>query len=139
MNKILFIVLSFVLLALSFAIYFTLTTPKKTEKFEDPKLKVMLFYATWCPHCERYLASGKYDEISRLSEKYSGVIFEKYDYDKNKSLGDKYNISSFPSIIAVDTQGKVYRFHGDRMKVAHMDIFVKQALAQKEVEESNYS
>jgi len=131
MNNILFILLSFVLLALSFAIYYNLTNQKKTENYEDPKLKVTLFYATWCPHCEQYLQTGKYDEISQLSEKYPGVIFEKYDYDKNKRLGDKYNISSFPSIIAVDSQGKVYRFNGDRMKVADIETFVKQALAQK--------
>lgn len=140
MNRLLMIILSFVFLLLSIAVYYTLTSSKKKEKYEDVKLKVMLFYAKWCPHCERYLQSGKYAECEEaLTKKYEGVVFSKFDYDKHQALGDKYKVNSFPTILAEDSKGNVYRFYGDRMKENHVELFVKKALTGAEVDRSDYS
>lgn len=127
MNQLLIVVIAFVSLLLAVSIFYHLSLSKsKQEKFAEPKLKIMLFYATWCPHCERYLDSGKYDDLSKkFSEKYN-VEFLKYDYDKNKVLGDKYNISSFPTIIAEDKDGKVFKFSGDRGSEEDVEAFIKK-------------
>lgn len=142
MNILLMITLSIVVLIIAFIIYYTLmTNTVKKERFESdkkPALRVMLFYATWCPHCERFLESGKYDEYEQTLGKDGNVVFVKYDYDKNKSIGDQYNVSSFPTIIAVDAKDKVYRFHGDRNNIEDMTKFVKAALSGESVQRSAY-
>lgn len=126
MNQLLVIVIAFVFLLLAVSIYYNLNSNGKQEKFGEPKQKIMLFYAIWCPHCERYLDSGKWDDLSkRFSDKYE-VEFLKYDYDKNKVLGDKYNINSFPSIIYEDKDGKVYKFDGDRSSDSDVEAFIKK-------------
>ena len=127
MNQLLIIFLALFMLHVAISVYYHLSTANK-EKFEEAKLKVMLFYATWCPHCERYLESGDFDKFDKkFSSKYN-VTFTKYDYDKNKTIGDKYNISGFPSIIAEDKSGKVYKFDGDRNSESDMEKFIKDSL-----------
>lgn len=122
----------FVLLILSYAIYMAYTDisknmPKQqqnlSEQFsadEAPKLKICLFKATWCGHCTTYLKSNVFDDTyASIKDKneYKGVIFATYDFDQNKQLAEKYNINSFPSIVAVDSQGNlVDTFEGDRYK-----------------------
>jgi thiol-disulfide isomerase/thioredoxin len=141
----LIIVLSIAVLLAAFSMYYILTANAKKEKFENDtkkdQLKVMLFYATWCPHCERYLESGKYEQISKALAKSDGkvaVVFEKYDYDHNKALGDTYNITSFPTIIAVDKNEKVFRFYGDRNSQEDMAKFVEAALEGKHLQRNEY-
>jgi thiol-disulfide isomerase/thioredoxin len=137
----LIIVLSIAVLLAALSMYYILTANEKKEKYENDtkkhELKVMLFYATWCPHCERYLESGKYEQISKALGK-SAVVFEKYDYDHNKVLGDTYNITSFPTIIAVDNNEKVYRFYGDRNSQEDMAKFVEAALEGKHLQRNEF-
>ena len=131
MNHCLIIVLAIVSLLVAISIYYHFSNPQK-EKYQNQNITVMLFYATWCPHCVRYLESGKWDSISNeLTDKFD-VVFAKYDYDKNKDKGDKYRVSSFPTIIAEDKNGKVYRFHGDRSKDVDLEMFLRDALKGKE-------
>ena len=98
----------------------------------------MLFYATWCSHCERYLQSGKWESLSKDLTKSYDVVFVKYDFDKNKDKGEQYRISSFPNIIAEDKSGKVYRFQGDRSKDVDVELFIKNALKGKETSIDEY-
>jgi thiol-disulfide isomerase/thioredoxin len=130
MNQTLLIVLALVLLLVAFSVYYHFASSSK-EKFEEPKLKVMLFYATWCPHCENYLKSGKWDSFSENKKwKSLNVEFAKYDYDQNHTLGDKYRVSSFPTIIAEDPSGKTTKFTGNRDSEEDMDSFIREALGK---------
>lgn len=122
------LLITFLVLAIATILYYLLT---HREKFEQVKLTVMLFYADWCPHCQSYNASGKYEEFgNRISKAYPGVVFEKYDYDKNTAKGDQYKVTSFPTIVAEDANGKVYRFPDkkNRESFDDMEEFVKSAL-----------
>lgn len=137
MNRLLMIGTSLVLLLLAAAVYYTLT--QKKEKYEDARYKVMLFYATWCPHCERYLESGKFDEFgTKIHKKYPDVAFVKYDYDKNKDIGDSYGVNSFPTIIAEDGSKKTFRFYGDRMSYDDVDKFVSAVVKGKQLGREEY-
>lgn len=128
MKQILIICISFVCLLVAISIYYHLSLSKQ-ENFKEADLKIMLFYATWCPHCERYLQSGVFDTFDqKFSEKYN-VRFIKYDYDKNKTIGDKYRVSGFPSIVAEDKSGMIMKFDGDRDSTDDMEQFIKKALA----------
>lgn len=147
---------AFIALVIGIAALFMLTRDKvKTEKFEEgapvatpsasskEDLKVMLFYATWCPHCEKYLSTGKWDkfdeEVKKEKSITENVKFEKIDYDKNQALGDRYGVSAFPTIIAVDADEKVYRFQGSRDKSEDIIKFVKAALDKQTLTSTDYS
>lgn len=91
---------------------------KKVEKFDEPKLKIALFHANFCGHCTRYLKAGTfmdtYDKLKK-QKKFDKVVFVEFDFDKNKELGNKYGVSSFPTIVAISGNGDlVGEFEGDR-------------------------
>lgn len=104
---------------------------RKTEGFEEPPLKIYLFYAVWCPHCEKYLDSkvfmSTYDGLKQQS-KFEKVTFVQVDFDKNKELGNKYGISGFPSIIAVSGDQVLGEFQGDRYSKVELQKFVEDNL-----------
>lgn len=98
------------------------------EHFENSvKPKVILFYATWCGHCEQYLHSGVFEKASETQE-VQGVIFEKLDADKNESLREKYDITGFPTIIGLNSKGDKMTFEGNRNSVQDLVVFAKSLL-----------
>lgn len=95
------------------------------EKFENAvKPKVILFYATWCGHCEQYLQSGVFEKLSEHPE-VKDVVFEKLDADKNESLREKYDITGFPTIIGVNSKGEKVTFEGNRNSIQDLVTFSK--------------
>ena len=105
----------------------------KLERFDEaPKLKICLYKATWCSFCTKYTQSNIFNNTYssiKDDDMHKGVVFVTYDFDENKALAEKYNINSFPSIIAVDAQGNLIdTFEGDRMKKDELIKFVDQNL-----------
>jgi thioredoxin-like negative regulator of GroEL len=124
----------FVLVILATAVYMAYSDimknmPKKIESFSDdkPKLKICLYKAVWCLHCTRYLKSNVFDDTyADVKGKYNDVVFTTVDFDQNKQLAEKYNVNSFPTIIAVDADGKLIdTFDGDRSKKEELMKFVE--------------
>lgn len=111
------ILIAFLMVGLFLAVYLSYLQMSKKESFENtPKVRVCLFYATWCGHCERYLKSGIFeDTYKQIQAKNPNIVFEKIDYDENKNLASKYGVNSFPTIVAIDSSGKkLENFKGDR-------------------------
>ena len=106
----------------------------KAERFEEPKLKICLIYALWCPHCEKYLDSNVFMNVNnelKRQPKYDKVVFEQIDFEKDKKLVEKYDVSGFPSIVAVHSNGKVLgHFQGDRFNKNEIIKFVDQNLSK---------
>jgi thiol-disulfide isomerase/thioredoxin len=107
---------------------------KKVEKFKEPELKICLFYANWCGHCKSYLQANTfmntYDQL-KTQNKFDNVVFVQFDFDKNKELGEKYNISSFPTIIAISANDNIVsEFAGDRSNSAELIKFTSDSLAK---------
>lgn len=94
---------------------------------DDGKPKVMLFYATWCGHCEKYLSSGIFDKVS-ASKDVQGVSFEKFDADKNEDLRERYDVTSFPTILGVNTRGEKVGFEGNRNNEGDLVSFAKSLM-----------
>ena len=122
----------FVLLILAYAVWMAYTdimkNMPKVEKFSDEaKLKICLYKATWCSHCNRYLQSHVFeDTYDSVKGKYNDVVFVTYDFDENKKLAEKYNVNSFPTIIAVDKNGNLLdTFEGDRNNKDELMRFVE--------------
>lgn len=112
--------------------------PRKKETFSDqevkPKkqLKITLFYATWCGHCEKYISSGLFDTTYKELEstgKYDNVVFVKVDSDKNRPMVNKYGIQGFPTIMAISSDGNlVDEFAGDRNDPEALKDFVNSSV-----------
>jgi thiol-disulfide isomerase/thioredoxin len=124
-----------------FYVMTSINKSNKVERFEEvDKVTVMLFYATWCPHCETYLQTGKFDTFDEACAEagITHVEFKKFDYDKNKELGEQYDISGFPSIIATNGKEKKFVFYGNRENAADIVKFVKAVKSGKELTRTDY-
>lgn len=130
----------FVIIIVLYAIYMTYIDivknipqeKKKTEKFQENKLKIVLYHASWCGHCVKYLKANTfmntYDSLS-TQNKYDKVVFVQLDFDKNKDTATKYNINSFPTIVAISSNGDlVNTFNGDRNDPIALEQFTSDSL-----------
>lgn len=131
------ILIIFVLLIITYAIYMAYTDimknipaeKAKLEKFSgtEDKLKICLYKATWCGFCTKYIKSNVFnDAYADVKGKYNDVVFSTVDFDENKKLAEKYDINGFPTIIAVDSKGNLLdTFTGDRSKKEDLMKFVE--------------
>lgn len=129
-----FIIAMFLVVVLAFAVYVAYSNMTKKEKFTDkdstPSVRVCLFYATWCHHCEKYLDSGVFDTTyGQIEAKNKNIKFEKIDYDQNKNMANKYDVNSFPTIVAIDGKNgnKIATFDGDRYDKNELTQFALKA------------
>jgi protein disulfide isomerase len=82
---------------------------KTINKFENI---LVLFYATWCGHCKKFLptyvktSQKLYDEKPRIN-------LAKIEMSSSKEIKKVYNISSFPTIKFFQ-KGKPYDYDGER-------------------------
>lgn len=125
-----FIILLFIASLLFYAVFvsYNYYTAKlgNVEKFNDNNTKVLLFYAIWCGHCQKYEKSGVFESCSKNAP--NNVKFIKYDYDKNTELAGKYDVQAFPTVISVDGTGKLIdTFKGDIYDEAALIAFAKEA------------
>jgi thiol-disulfide isomerase/thioredoxin len=105
-----------------------MTSYASFENFENKeKPKVMLFHATWCGHCEQYLSSGIFDKVAKHPE-VQQTSFEKFDADKNEDIREKYDVTSFPTILGLNTKGEKVGFDGNRNSVEDLVSFAKSLL-----------
>lgn len=83
------------------------------EKFCDlikgDKPVFVIFYATWCPHCQRMLP------IVRKLEKHKELMFLQYDIDdpENKRLVDYYSIQAVPLMMVYRRGEQLWRWNGE--------------------------
>lgn len=120
----------FVLAILAYAVYMAYTDimrPKKERFTDGAKVKICLYKATWCHFCTKYLESNVFEDVyADVKQKYDDVVFATYDFDENKKLAEQYNVNSFPTIIAVDKNGKLLdTFDGDRYNKGDLMRFVE--------------
>lgn len=134
MNKrIALVITAFVVLALTLSVYYILSGSKKIDRFtEASKPKLILFHASWCPHCTSYLnpkdgsASVWTVELPKALKKESlDVELVDYEYEKNKKITEEYNVNSFPTIV-FEKEGKKTKFDGNRHDVNEIVKFIKE-------------
>lgn len=112
------------LIILLFAIYY-LSYKSNYEPFEggEPNLIVSsnetviaLFYADWCPHCVSFKPDYKKAMSTLNGKKYKGkdMRFEMVDCDKYKSLSKKYDVSGFPTVKILNSDGSNAEYSGER-------------------------
>jgi thiol-disulfide isomerase/thioredoxin len=123
-----YVLISILLFSLAIVIYVAYTRMTK-EQFSEGNVRICLFHATWCPHCTKYLDAGTFDNAySKTREANGNIVFEKIDYDQNKNMANKYDVNSFPTIVAIDAQGnKIEKFQGNRHNVDEVVGFALKA------------
>lgn len=75
------------------------------ESFSQPSRKVFLHYANWCPHCKRM--QPVWEAVKRDCNGQSVTFVE-----INEELKPTPGITSYPTILLVDTYGKLHKYIG---------------------------
>lgn len=82
---------------------------KFCELIKGEKPVFVIFYATWCPHCQKMLPIvSKLDKLERLT-----VL--KYDIDdpESKRLIDFYHVQAVPLMMVYRSGEQLWRWNGE--------------------------
>lgn len=90
--------------------------------------RLLFFYANWCPHCKA--AKPEMEKVKAELEKgpINGKTVKLVEYDctepspEMESIMDKYQVSSYPTILLVSSDGKVVPFENKPTKDAVMNF-----------------
>jgi thiol-disulfide isomerase/thioredoxin len=66
-------------------------------------IKILFFYAPWCPQCRKLEADIKSQTIP------GGVTIYKVDYDSNQTLRQKYGVTIQTTLVRVDDEGNLVK------------------------------
>lgn len=110
---------------------FFMNKEKAPEKADVGEIRMMLFYADWCPHCQH--AKPIWNSIKM---KYAGnkkirglrVVFEEVDCS-DKTIPNptavEFGVKGYPTIVAIKG-GELYRFGDTPVTENHLDIFIDE-------------
>ena len=98
---------------------------------DDPSgsdYRLLFFYANWCPHCKS--AKPEMEKVKAELDKgpVNGKTVKLVEYDctepspEMESIMDKYQVSSYPTILLVSSDGKVTPFENKPTKDAVMNF-----------------
>jgi thioredoxin 1 len=86
------------------------------EYISQDKLTIIDVYADWCKPCQNFLKIGDRVE-SALQEK--DVVIVKVNFDKNKEIGDAFDVKSVPTFLYF-RNGELKMRHSGIKSIAHM-------------------
>lgn len=85
-------------------------TPDNFDDFlADPATSIIEFYAPWCGHCKSF--APEYEKIASTLK--GEIRVAKVDADEHKSLGGKFDVQGFPTII-IHKDGTGHTYKGGR-------------------------
>ena len=136
MNKVLFLVL--VLLALYMLHRYALggfegfeSSPETLEEdLSGEGKKLVLFYASWCPHCKALLSEGDKAWAEAEPEVNTDGMKKMIRIDtgdesneKHMQLNKDHGVNGFPTIMVFENGQKVGEYEGERTKAAFTAFF----------------
>ena len=111
----------------------------------EPQATMLVFFATWCPHCQR-----EAPVISALESQYDGLkvvmigidgednpgkvrdFVEEYDIESpavyEPSLGQKYGVSGYPTVYVLDGSDEVVGAHAGEAPRDVYEGWIEEAL-----------
>ena len=103
-------------------------------------IKLILFYADWCPHCKAIKNANNTGEWDLFRNEHNddeyivdGKTIKIYEHEaddnNNKIIPNNYNIKGYPSIV-LDINGKHYHYE-TKITKNRLEEFVKQTLTYK--------
>lgn len=81
--------------------------PANTDYGKGQEIKVIKFYADWCPPCQAM--KPEYEKMKKL---YPHVQFYEVDWDKNREKAEKFGINGVPHVIKLTNQSTMKRQSG---------------------------
>lgn len=114
---------------------------KMLQLFEDGKAKkdvLLVFYATWCPHCQTFvLHDGKGDpskaplevfnrELQKSDKGVSVMRVNVPDHMKALRESKVFKIQGIPSVFFVNQAGQIHQFQGNPHKLDDLHKFVDE-------------
>ncbi len=72
-----------------------------------PKLRLLDFYAAWCPPCQ-----AQAPILEELVRRHPEVEVVKIDIDRNPELADRYDVMAVPTLVLMSDDREVARFVG---------------------------
>ena len=84
------------------------------------QIKIMNFYADWCPHCTSF--KPIWNSVKN-NLKSNNIIFEEYNADINHNEIEQYNIKSFPTVL-IETGDELVKY-SDSRTVESLTSFIK--------------
>ena len=86
-------------------------TDAHRANFPPQKPALVLFHATWCPHCRAVYPA--FNRASRTAEN-NGVAVFRCDVDEAGAIAKKFGVTSYPTVIRVPASGRAVVYNGDR-------------------------
>lgn len=80
---------------------------KSYKKAQDTKKPmIVFFYTDWCGYCQRFVPT--YHKLSKDKEikKNFAIAYVNCEDQKNRELINEYQIQGFPTVFAIDKEGK---------------------------------
>lgn len=78
-----------------------------TSETKEP-VRVILFYAKWCPHCKTFMdgSDSVWEQLKKKMADRPGLIFEEADGDEKTEMATTFGVEGFPTIIKLDPRNK---------------------------------
>lgn len=88
---------------------------KKPVSESQDQMKVVLFFAPWCPHCKNLMAGDDsiWEKLKRKHGHRRNLQLDQVNCDEQPDLATKFGIKGFPTILKFKKDG-VAEFSGDR-------------------------
>jgi len=83
----------------------TFTSIQSSSNKNKSNIKIEYYYTKECGFCNKFNESGVWEELEK--KKMNNVSLHKYDLNNNNERATKFNITSVPTIIAVDSSDKI--------------------------------
>ena len=91
----------------------------------DSQPTMLVFFATWCPHCQK-----EAPVISELEEQYDGL--DEYGSEGpafyEPSIGTRYGVSGYPTVYVLDRNNRVVGAHSGEAPRSVFEGWVEEAL-----------
>ena len=83
---------------------------------ESDETVVALFYADWCPHCVDFKPDFEQamEELNNTTPKSKKLRFEMVDCTETNSLSKEHNVSGYPTVKILGSDGKSSEYSGKR-------------------------
>ncbi len=101
---------------------------EKESKGDTKRTYLLLFYAPWCPYCQRIMPTYA-EAAQQLPRKFPDLFVGQIDASKYRSEGNRFGVRGYPSIYHL-ANGETYKFHGQRT-VDDFGNFVEETRRKK--------